>query len=293
MRIIYPKPSKSKSSKLRIVTFCLGIVLIVSFAMVNYNKFNTDKPNTKTQIEEANNVLAKQYDSKLIKDPKPEDLKDFTGEDFQKLFDSLSYPNTQAIRLTPIITGNKIIDDRIVTIAKSRGYVTHSVPVAPIDKVIVADSIGDDLLQPSASDAWQMLKQASEKDNIPLRLNSGYRSIEMQRQLFLERLKATGVNDLQLANGSGDQQIVEVLRQAAIPGFSRHHTGYTVDFICANGSQSFKTTTCFKWLKDNNYYNAKRYGWIPSYPDGASDQGPEPEPWEYVWVGVQTLLKDK
>lgn len=272
--------------------FGLGTILVVSSIFIIYKKVSINKPDTTTQIKEANNILAKQYDKKIIDDPKPEDLKTFTGEDFQKLYDSISYPNTQAIRLTPVITGDKTVDERIVTIAKSRGYETHSVPVAPIDKVVVADSIGDDLLQPSASEAWQKIKEASEKDGIPLKLNSGYRSIEMQRQLFLDRLRATGASNSQIANGSADQQIVSVLEQAAIPGFSRHHTGYTVDFICANGAQSFKTTTCFKWLKDNNYYNTKRFGWIPSYPEGASEQGPEPEPWEYVWIGVQSLLKD-
>lgn len=114
----------------------------------------------------------------------------------------------------------------------------------------------------------------------------------MQRQLFLSRLRASGVSTAQIANGQADSQIVTVLSQAAIPGYSRHHTGYTVDFVCANGTQTFETTTCFKWLSADNYLNAKKYGWIPSYPDGANQQGPEPEPWEYVWVGVPTLLKD-
>jgi len=34
----------------------------------------------------------------------------------------------------------------------------------------------------------------------------------------------------------------------------------------------------------------KRFGFIPSYPENSGKQGPEPEPWEYVWVGEDVLL---
>src|SRR5690606_25521512 len=38
-----------------------------------------------------------------------------------------------------------------------------------------------------------------------------------------------------------------------------------------------------------NYANAKRFGFIPSYPPDGGKQGPEPEPWEFVWVGVEVI----
>ena len=39
----------------------------------------------------------------------------------------------------------------------------------------------------------------------------------------------------------------------------------------------------------DNFYNAKRFGFIPSYPDDLNAQGPNPEPWEFVWVGVDLI----
>ncbi len=39
----------------------------------------------------------------------------------------------------------------------------------------------------------------------------------------------------------------------------------------------------------DNYRVAKQFGFIPSYPSGAGAQGPEPEPWEYVYVGVKAI----
>lgn len=293
MRVIQPhrsvRRSKSKSKK----PLFVGIftLLIVATAGI-YGSLSFNKKNEINEQTQSSEVLAEQRNQKQIANPGPEDFKYFAGEEFQKLFDSVAYPNTQTFSQPPSITGDESADDRIRTIATSRGYAIHSVPVAPIDKTNTPGLVGDDLLQPLAYNAWQVLKKSADAEGIPIKLNSGYRSIEMQRKLFLSRLYATGASDAQIANGQADNQVVSVLSQAAIPGYSRHHTGYTVDFVCANGTQTFETTTCFKWLSENNYLNAKKHGWIPSYPDGANNQGPEPEPWEYVWVGVPTLLKD-
>jgi LAS superfamily LD-carboxypeptidase LdcB len=78
----------------------------------------------------------------------------------------------------------------------------------------------------------------------------------------------------------------------AVPGYSRHHTGYTVDIACENQTTlSFIYTVCFKWLSQNNYERTKKFGWIPSYPEEAVLQGPEPESWEYVWVGIDAVTE--
>jgi LAS superfamily LD-carboxypeptidase LdcB len=219
-------------------------------------------------------------------------FKNFSPEEFLKLYESIAYPNTQFSQNAPEITGNAKADERIRTIALSRGYALRGVPVASITKTGEPRVSTDDLLQEKAFTAWQSLKKAAKADGIPLQFNSGYRSVEMQRELFLQRLRATGVTNQQIASGSADNQIVAVLKTAALPGYSRHHTGYTIDLVCANGAQSFEVTTCFKWLSDNNYLNAKKHGWIPSYPEGVDNQGPEPEAWEYVWVGLGPLIED-
>lgn len=65
-----------------------------------------------------------------------------------------------------------------------------------------------------------------------------------------------------------------------------------MDFGCnSDNLVNFKTTSCFTWISKNNYENAKRFGIIPSYPSGASNQGPNPEEWEYVWVGEPNVIK--
>jgi uncharacterized protein with LGFP repeats len=76
----------------------------------------------------------------------------------------------------------------------------------------------------------------------------------------------------------------------APPGFSKHQSGYTIDFRASGvGGGAFGSSRLGQWLAADNYAAAKRHGFIPSYPSGAGAQGPEPEPWEYVWVGVPAI----
>jgi D-alanyl-D-alanine carboxypeptidase len=151
-------------------------------------------------------------------------------------------------------------------------------------------SYQDDLLQPLAAKSWQELKAAAKKDGLGMSLVSGYRSPKSQRDLFTERLYSTGVTDKQISAGTPDNSVNATLSMTAVPGYSRHHTGYTIDIHCDDGL-AFGVSTCNQWITKDNYANAKKYGWIPSYPPGAGEQGPEPEAWEYVWVGTDVLYE--
>lgn len=212
-------------------------------------------------------------------------LKNFQGEEFKVLFRSVSYPNTQEIDFPPSITGNEAADERIRQIAEARGYKLSKVPVSPIVKIPQQNTDEELLLQPLAAESWLRLKAESIRAGKKLRIISAYRPMDYQKDLFVSRLLSKGVTLNQIASGTGDTTVEETLHITAIPGYSRHHTGYTVDFWCDDNSSRFVSSTCYQWLSADNYKNAKLFGWIPSYPDGADDQGPEPEPWEYVWVG--------
>ncbi len=219
-------------------------------------------------------------------------LKKFSDDEFQSLYESLALPNTELITSSPEITGDTTADAQIVKVAKSRGYSLRSVPVLPIVKTNVPGLDEDDLLQPKAYEAWKRLEAQAKKDGVALKLNSGYRSIDWQRRYFLLQLQSRGITPSSIASGQADAGVSAVMSVVAPPGYSRHHTGYTVDFTCKDGSgKAFEFTSCFDWLSKNNYQIAKQFGWIPSYPDGADNQGPEPEPWEYVWVGTDATYE--
>jgi LAS superfamily LD-carboxypeptidase LdcB len=96
----------------------------------------------------------------------------------------------------------------------------------------------------------------------------------------------------EIARGDADDVVDLVLQTSSIPGYSKHHTGYAMDWAdltSGKGFTDFVETPAHRWLAKDNYHNAKRFGFIPSYPPGASQQGPDPETWEYVWVGVERL----
>lgn len=213
--------------------------------------------------------------------------KTFSGVDFKNLYYSITLPGTSAITSPPSITGNSAADARIQSLATARGYRLQSSPTVGLS------SAGGYPLQAAAASGWAQLQQAAQADGIGLSIISGYRSVADQRSLFINRLAAYGdFSNKQIANGKADAAINQVLITSSIPGYSKHHTGYTID-IQTNGSafESFGSTTGFAWISANNYYNAKRFGFIPSYPDGAGAQGPNPEAWEYVYVGTSYLKK--
>lgn len=241
------------------------------------------------QQREKENTITPIVSTIPVKPPKSGVLKQFTGEQFKELYRSTVYPNTQGFTEPPPITGNLEADNRIRRLAEERGYRMTSVPRQAIIKINEPRLDNDDLLQPLAAKGWQSLKEAARQAGLSLTLISAYRSPQYQRDLFTSRLYANGVTAEQVAAARADEAVKETLTQAALPGYSRHHTGYTVDLWCEDGSVTFLTSSCFQWIHANNYQHAKENGWIPSYPEGADEQGPEPEPWEYVWVGRDKL----
>ncbi len=285
MRVIEPhqlrkqKTSKTKKPLLIIV----GLILIAAFT--------TSHIRGNSHADSSLNVLGLQtiQDSRANAAQK-QDYRYFAPPEFQQLYSKFVYPNTQMMMMPPKITGNAAADIRIRTIASSRGFVLQPVPISAIMKVDETSS--DNLLQEKALVGWRNLRVAAHKENIPLNISIAYRSIEQQRQVFLQNLQASDVTTPQIINGQADRQISAILLSTAIPGYSHHQTGYTVDMSCGDTGLSFEDTPCYTWISKDNYRKAKESGWIPSYPEGAASYSPEPEYAEYIWVGTQALLKE-
>lgn len=280
---------KARKTRSRVLLF-LAALLIAAVGGASWYVLRTVQPSSSTNTQSAPTPAAPQQQPVAAK-PKTT-LKTFTSVQFRDLYRATSYPNTQAFTSPPEITGNAAADERIRTLAEKSGFVLTSIPVAPIEKSgeELAGAYQDDLLQPLAAKSWQQLKAAAKAEKISISLISGYRSPKSQRDLFTERLYSNGVKAHQIAAGTGDNAVNATLRMTAVPGYSRHHTGYTIDLQCDDGLE-FGASRCGRWLSKDNYANAKKFGWIPSYPPGAGEQGPEPEAWEYVWVGTDALYE--
>lgn len=293
MRVIEPRPSRNSTAVVRsgvrkgVLIFGL-MVMTVGIVTTGVTMFRPDR--TVKEVSESQGVVMALSTEQT---PKTKPIT-FKGNDFKDVYRKamVAYPNTQEFPQVPTITGDTAADVTIRQVAESRGFQVTRIPVTALSKTGEATLEGDtdDLLQPLALQGWQNIKASAQKAGIPLQLLSAYRSPEWQRNLFLQRLSGAGVVTSQLATGGGIAGLNQTLSVTSIPGYSRHHTGYTVDFSCA-GFSVFRGSSCDAWLRKDNYLQAKTYGWIPSYPDGADEQGPEPEPWEYVWVGHDYLFE--
>ena len=203
----------------------------------------------------------------------------FTGNQFKQLFDEVELDNLATVGDLPAIVGNPETDQRVRQIAVERGYRPRPMP-ADVSKLVLAE--GDrHRLQPAAAEAYHDLRAAAAADGLTIWLVSAYRSYDYQGPLFLRGVSAP----------YSDDDVFERLKTVAIPGYSKHHTGYAIDLAEGNFVfDEFIESASYTWLSADNYANARRHGWIPSYPPDADNQGPDPEPWEFVYVGQQYLV---
>jgi LAS superfamily LD-carboxypeptidase LdcB len=214
----------------------------------------------------------------------PRKLKLYSGEEFVSLYNAFAYPNVKEFEIAPSITGNSIADERIRNLAIERGYIGRSIAIPPLRDT------GKYQLQYRAATSWDEMVKKAKQDGQTLILTAAFRTIEDQRDLFNEGLNTAGATPALIAAGKADLGVQSVLKRISVPGYTRHHSGYTVDIGCQNDNGVlFGASTCFAWLSRNNYENAKTFGWIPSYPSGAPKQGPDPEEWEYSWVGFDVV----
>jgi hypothetical protein len=211
-----------------------------------------------------------------VETPVEEPFPVFTGDEFKALYDHAvrnELPNLVPPSGWLPVTGDPGLDARIRDLAIARGYVLR--PVAGPELTTI-DGVP---MQPLAAAAWEKLREDARAAGLSFVVSSAYRSPDSQRTQFLSKLR-----------GTTDEAIDAALTWYSIPGTSKHHGGYALDFRYANGTfGDFRDTADYAWLSADNFHNAKRFGFIPSYPDDVTTQGPNPEPWEFVWVGVDLI----
>lgn len=210
-------------------------------------------------------------------------------EKFVQAWTDVELPGVERISEPPEITGNQAADDHIRQLAEERGYRLQSLPTAELTDVQGVS------MQHEVVSAWRQLQDAARADGIYLGLVSAYRSVENQRLIFQTQLQERGISQQeraysssQIAAGEADEVIDDILREYSPPGYSKHHTGYVIDITDTATDRPFEEfdqTEGFRWVSENEYANIRRFGFLPSYPVGGPPQGPDPEPWEYAWVG--------
>ncbi len=133
-------------------------------------------------------------------------------------------------------------------------------------------------LREAAAKSYLQMAADARAEGIEFAVISGFRSVSEQQELFFEISKQRNQTPAQRAKVS------------APPGYSEHHTGYTIDIgdadvPSANLSQNFEKTAAFQWLQSN----AARFGFEMSFPPN-NPQGVMYEPWHWRFVGDEQSL---
>ena len=122
------------------------------------------------------------------------------------------------------------------------------------------------------------MRQDAKNDGIFLVFLSGYRSINLQKEIFYS-LKS-----------KRNQVASERARVSAPPGYSEHSTGFAIDIGDFNEPKTdfdveFEDTEAFRWLKNN----AAKYHFKLSF--NKNNQNVDYEPWHWRYEGSIEALK--
>lgn len=214
----------------------------------------------------------------------PENYKTFSAQEFVKLWwDIQPRPNTRWLPQPPSIYGNGNIDRHIRKVAEGRGYRQNPVNTRGAFEI---------------SNQFEAMRSAAASNGVRFKFTSGYRSPDRQRQIFTSKFNAQcqarynrNCREAEITSGKVNDLLHRVLKLSSIPGYSSHHTGWVVDIGDNNGPFIKQNSAAFKWLSENNYWRAKKYGFGPRYPIGATSQGPDPEVWEFYYAGRDRFKK--
>ena len=127
-------------------------------------------------------------------------------------------------------------------------------------------------------DSLLKMREEAKKDGIYLVFLSGYRSINLQNEIFYS-LKSIR-----------NQEAAERARVSAPPGYSEHSTGFAIDIGDATQRETdfeteFENTDAFKWLKRN----AAKFHFKLSFTK--DNKYIDYEPWHWRYEGSIEALK--
>jgi len=150
---------------------------------------------------------------------------------------------------------------------------------------LVGDSIK---LEKNTFIAMEKMRKAALLDGIKIKVVSGFRDFERQKQIWNRKFKKfTTENNL-----SDLDAIKEIIRFSTIPGTSRHHWGTEIDVIDEDFkneknlliSKKYEEGGIFEKLKKWMDNNSQKFGFYLTYDDNINRKGFEYEPWHYSYL---------
>lgn len=152
-----------------------------------------------------------------------------------------------------------------------------------IEIVKFINTIGDEVeVEKEAYESYLRLKADLEKVSIYVDLDSAYRPVKLQQEIW-------------------DQFMVEYGEEytkshVAIPGYSEHHTGIALDFyLIIDGDNVYLNEEMEKYpeIWETIHSKGTDYGFIVRYLEGKEDiTGYAYEPWHLRYVGSSKVAKE-
>ena len=129
----------------------------------------------------------------------------------------------------------------------------------------------------------QMLKDIKEQGITNIWVQSAYRSIEYQKNLYQKSINK--YLEIGISQEEAEKLTEEYINK---PGTSEHNLGLAIDFNEVD--EGFENTKAYSWLQEN----ASKYGFILRYSkDKEEITGVKYEPWHWRYVGQEHAEKMK
>ncbi|PQJ31864.1 D-alanyl-D-alanine carboxypeptidase [Nonlabens arenilitoris] len=154
----------------------------------------------------------------------------------------------------------------------------------------------ENALESDAQSAFNKMRVAALKDGIDLKIVSGYRSFNRQRQIWNRKYKKYAAQGL-----NPDAIFDKIVEYSTVPGTSRHHWGTDMDIIDQGATYSgdvlvpnkFHGNGPFCKMKDWMEQHAATYGFELVYTLNENRTGFKYEPWHYSYAPLsRKLLKE-
>ena len=137
-------------------------------------------------------------------------------------------------------------------------------------------------LQTEAADAFLAMQAAAAKDGVTIWMQSGYRSVDYQKNLYDK--KTQYFRNKGLSEAEAKKQAANIVNP---PGYSEHNCGLAADLNSPEHTdltEGFENTEAFRWLSAH----AVEYGFILRYPKNAEAVTEITyEPWHWRYVGPE------
>jgi len=152
-----------------------------------------------------------------------------------------------------------------------------------VELVESKDAWGDKVqIEKKAYDAYLKLKEDLEKEKVYIELDSIYRSVAEQQDLWDRWTKEKGID--------------YVKKYVAVPGYSEHHTGLAIDIcIKKNGKLIYENDDMIaeKKIFAKIHEKLPTYGFILRYPKGKDKiTGYSYEPWHLRYIDNVDIAKE-